>query len=52
MRGESMMRKRKKLKKRSCAMCKPQKMGWENRWKVRERDVIRRFEKELKSRGL
>ncbi len=31
------MRKQYKLKKRSCKMCKPHKMGWENRWGVRDK---------------
>lgn len=44
------MRKRLKLKKRSCPMCKPQKMRGENRWKVRERDALARAEKEIKER--
>ncbi|MBI5636580.1 MAG: hypothetical protein HZA03_01280 [Nitrospinae bacterium] len=30
------MRKNMKLKKRSCPLCKPHKMGWENRWKAKE----------------
>lgn len=28
------MRKQYKMKKRSCPMCKPHKMGWEKRWYV------------------
>ncbi len=31
------MRKQYKLKKRSCAMRKPHKMGWENRWSFRDK---------------
>lgn len=31
------MRKRLKKKKRSCAMCKPHKMGWEDRRTLQER---------------
>lgn len=42
------MRKRLKLKRRSCAMCKPHKMRGENRWKVREQMLLREFEKEYK----
>ena len=30
------MRKVYKKKRRACALCKPHKMGWERRWKVRE----------------
>jgi len=39
------MRKRLKLKKKSCALCKPHKMRWENRWKPKEEAAIKRFEK-------
>ena len=42
------MRKRNKLKKRSCPMCKPHKMGWENRWNVKERDRLKRDEREIR----
>lgn len=42
------MRKRLKLKKRSCAMCKPQKMRGANRWKLRDFDRLVRAEKEIK----
>lgn len=42
------MRKSLKLKKRSCSLCKPNKMGWENRWKERERMLLREFEREWK----
>lgn len=31
------MRKQYKKKKKSCAMCKPHKMGWDNRWKHKEK---------------
>lgn len=40
------MRKALKLKRRSCAMCKPHKMRGQNRWKSRERMLLREFEKE------
>jgi hypothetical protein len=40
------MRKQLKKKKRSCALCKPHKVGWDNRWKVKEREAIKRFEKD------
>jgi hypothetical protein len=39
------MRKQLKRKKRSCALCKPQKMGWVNRWKPREVEKLKRFER-------
>lgn len=42
------MRKRYKLKKRSCALCKPHKMHWEKRWKIKEQDKISRDEREIK----
>jgi hypothetical protein len=38
------MRKRLKKKKRSCAMCKPHKMGGDNRWKPRDNEALKRFE--------
>jgi hypothetical protein len=40
------MRKQLKMKRRSCAMCKPHKMGWERRWTPREVADLRRFERE------
>jgi hypothetical protein len=42
------MRKTYKVKKRSCKMCKPHKMGWSVRWKVKELAALKRFEKEAK----
>lgn len=39
------MRKRLKHKKHSCPMCKPHKMGWENRWSPKEDEDLRRFER-------
>lgn len=41
------MRKRYKLKKRSCTTCKPHKMNGANRWKVKELDFIKRSEREI-----
>jgi hypothetical protein len=38
------MRKRYKLKKRSCALCKPWKMHWQNRWKPKEFARLQAFE--------
>jgi len=43
------MRKRLKDKARSCALCKPHKKKWANRWKPKELDLIARSEKEIKS---
>ena len=39
------MRKRLKQKKRSCVLCKPNKMGWANRWNIKELASIKEFEK-------
>jgi hypothetical protein len=41
------MRKRLKLKKRSCAMCKPHKMGCEGRWKPKEKAQLEAFERTM-----
>ena len=38
------MRKRYKNKLRSCAMCKPHKRGYENRWKPKEAALLSEFE--------
>ena len=38
------MRKRRKRKKKSCATCKPHKMGGANRWKPKEQQALREFE--------
>lgn len=40
------MRKRIKIKKHSCALCKPHKTGRSNRWKSKELSRIKIFEKE------
>ena len=40
------MRKRTKTKERSCALCKPHKMGFANRWKIKDEDSLVRFEKD------
>lgn len=40
------MRKRLKLKRRSCPMCKAYKMHGACRWKPKELDALKRFEKE------
>jgi len=39
------MRKRFKQKKESCALCKPHKMGWQNRWKDKELSKLEETEK-------
>jgi hypothetical protein len=43
------MRKRMKLKKRSCPMCKPHKMGHDCRWKPKEMQAIRLAEQAIKN---
>jgi hypothetical protein len=42
------MRKQLKVKKRSCAMCKPYKVGWENRWKPKALAELKRAEAEIR----
>jgi hypothetical protein len=42
------MRKRLKKKRRSCALCKPHKMGKAVRWKAAEFDRLATDEKEIK----
>lgn len=39
------MRKQYKIKKRSCALCKPHKMGWDKRWKPKERQAYKDFKR-------
>jgi len=43
------MRKKYKKKKRSCAMCKPHKMGWDKRWNFKEEMKIKESEDEIKN---
>lgn len=40
-----MVRKRLKKKRRSCAMCKPHKTRGENRWKPKEAQALKEFER-------
>jgi len=42
------MRKRYKLKRRSCALCKPHKRGWDQRWKAREGELLKTAEREMR----
>ena len=42
------MRKQYKKKKRSCALCKPHKMKWANRWKIKYKNKIKESDKEIK----
>ena len=42
------MRKQYKKKLKSCALCKPHKMGWANRWKPKEQFLQKQAEKEIK----
>jgi len=37
-----------KRKDRSCPMCKPHKMGWEDKKKYKERQTIKELDKEIK----
>lgn len=39
------MRKQMKLKRRCCALCKPHKRGWANRWTPEEQTMIGEFDK-------
>lgn len=41
------MRKRLKKKLRSCTLCKPHKMGWDNRWKPKQASLLADAEKEM-----
>ncbi len=41
------MRKRKKIKKHSCGLCKPHKLGLDCRWKKRDLILLKEFEKTL-----
>lgn len=43
------MRKQRKTKRRSCGLCKPHKRGWENRWKPRERALLKAHAEEMRS---
>ena len=43
------MRKRMKKKLRSCPLCKPHKMGWENRWLLKDLIKLEEFEKNKKN---
>lgn len=40
------MRKRTKVKHCSCALCKPHKTGHSNRWKYKDLEKMKIFEKE------
>jgi len=40
------MRKRLKMKHRACALCKPHKQGWADRWTNRDRVLLREFERD------
>jgi hypothetical protein len=46
------MRKQYKKKLRSCAMCKPHKMHGANRWKLKDLDKLKQFEKEIRNADL
>ena len=40
------MRKQLKNKKKSCALCKPHKRKWENRWTKKEQEELKKFNKD------
>lgn len=42
------MRKRTKIKRRSCGLCKPHKRGLANRWKPRQEARLSAAERELR----
>jgi len=39
------MRKRLKRKRRSCSLCKPHKTAWSSRWKPKEEQALKEFER-------
>jgi ribosomal protein L44E len=41
------MRKQFKKKLRSCALCKPHKMGWVNRWKKKDQSLQKAHQREI-----
>lgn len=43
------MRKQLKRKARSCALCKPYKVGWANRWRPQERQLIKQADAEIRA---
>lgn len=45
------MRKSRKVKRHSCKLCKPHKMGWDIRWKGREFSDRRRIERQIRDRA-
>ena len=42
------MRKSRKTKRRSCKLCKPNKMGLDIRWNQREYVALRRIERQIR----
>jgi hypothetical protein len=42
------MRKSRKVKRRSCKLCKPNKMGWDLRWNRREFVTLRIAERQIR----
>jgi|GEM_PF-2061019 len=47
--GLGLNRKRMKKKKRSCPLCKPHKMGGDNRWKPKEYGRMKADVQEMRS---
>ena len=46
------MRKRYKIKARSCALCKPHKRGWERRWSAKDQQLIEGAERDMRAAAL
>lgn len=44
------MRKSRKTKRRSCQLCKPNKMGFDIRWNQKEFVTLRRVERQIRQR--
>lgn len=43
------MRKRTKVKRRSCGLCKPHKRGLENRWRAKDEARLAAAEREIRT---
>jgi len=42
------VRKRYKLKRRCCALCKPHKRGWDRRWNAKEQQRLQTAERDMR----
>jgi hypothetical protein len=45
--GRHIVRKRYRKKRRSCALCKPNKMGGMKRWTARDEVLLKEFERRV-----